>query len=64
MDKKRALPVLNQADPGAAAAGVGRRRVLQGLFAGAGAGLALPGVAEGHPMQQHALTSAPALALA
>jgi hypothetical protein len=62
MVKKRALPVLKQADSGAADAGIGRRRVLQGLFAGAGAGVALPGVAEGHPMQQHAHGSAPVLA--
>lgn len=44
-DKTRSLPV-----PGAdAGPGVGRRELLQGLFAGVGAGLALPGAASGHP---------------
>jgi hypothetical protein len=41
---------------------VARRRVLQGLFVGAGA--ALPGVAEGHPMQEHVHSAAPAAAQA
>lgn len=35
-------------------AGVGRRQVLQGLLAGAGAGLAVPGVSEAHPIAGHA----------
>jgi hypothetical protein len=52
MEKKRVLPVINQASDDVAA-GVGRRRVLQGLFAG----VALPGVAESHPMHEHAQTS-------
>jgi hypothetical protein len=38
---------------GAPARGMGRRQVLQTLLAGAGAGVALPMVAEGHPMQHH-----------
>src|SRR5262245_63180115 len=64
MDKKRALPVLNQPAEAPADPGLARRRVLQGLFVGAGAGLTLPGVAEGHPMQAHAHTAAPAAAQA
>ena len=59
MKDKRELKVLGQAEPG-----VGRREVLQGLFAGVGAGVALPGVAEGHPVQQHAKTAPPAAAAA
>jgi Gluconate 2-dehydrogenase subunit 3 len=57
MDKKRKLPLVNHADR--AEPGVGRRRVLQGLFAGAGAGMAIPGLAADHPMQHHAMSSAP-----
>jgi hypothetical protein len=41
--EKPALPVLGQPL-------LKRREVLQGLFAGVGAGVALPGVAETHPM--------------
>jgi hypothetical protein len=33
---------------------IGRRAVLQSLVGGIGAGLALPGMADAHPMQQHA----------
>ncbi len=36
------------------AAGMGRRNVLRGLLTGAGAGLALPGLAETHPFAEHA----------
>lgn len=36
------------------APGVGRRNVLRGLLTGAGAGLALPGLAEAHPLAEHA----------
>lgn len=56
MDEKRTLPVLNQGGAGPAEAGVARRRVLQGLVAGAG--VALPGVSEAHPMREHAHSSA------
>ena len=59
MKDKRELEVQGQRQPG-----VGRREVLQGLFAGVGAGVALPGVAEGHPIQQHAKTAPPAAAAA
>ena len=59
MKDKRELEVQGQPQPG-----VGRREVLQGLFAGVGAGVALPGVAEGHPIQQHAKTAPPAAAAA
>jgi hypothetical protein len=59
MKEKRRLEVLGQPE-----AGVGRREVLQGLFAGVGAGMALPGVVEGHPVQQHAKTAPPATAAA
>lgn len=59
MEDKRKLPVVNEADTG-----VSRRTVLQGLFAGAGAGLAIPGLAADHPMRLHAMTSAPAEAQA
>lgn len=45
VDKQR-LPVVG------AAPGLGRREVLQGLLA-AGTGLALPAVAEGHPIRGH-----------
>jgi hypothetical protein len=55
VDKKRELPVLNQAP-------LGRREVLQGLFAGVG-GMALPGVAGAHPMT-HAVAAAQAKAKA
>jgi hypothetical protein len=41
--EKRALPVVGQPP-------LKRREILQGLFAGVGAGMALPGVAEAHPM--------------
>ena len=37
-----------------AAPGLGRRNVLRGLLTGAGAGLALPGLAETHPLAEHA----------
>ena len=56
MDEKRTLPVLNQGGTGPAEAGVARRRVLQGLVAGAG--VVLPGVSEAHPMREHAHSSA------
>jgi hypothetical protein len=56
MDEKRSLPVLNQAGAGPAEVGVARRRVLQGLAAGAG--VVLPGVSEAHPMHEHAHSSA------
>lgn len=36
------------------APGMGRRNVLKGLLTGAGAGLALPGLAESHPFAEHA----------
>jgi len=36
------------------APGMGRRNVLRGLLTGAGAGLALPGLAESHPFAEHA----------
>jgi hypothetical protein len=62
MDKKRKLPVVTDAD--SAGTGVARRRVLQGLFAGAGGGMAIPGLAADHPMHLHAMTSAPAEAQA
>ena len=62
MDEKRSLPVLNQGGAGPADAGVARRRVLQGLVAGAG--VVLPGVSEGHPMREHAHSSAAATAQA
>ena len=44
MGEKVRLPV-------ASAGGVGRREVLQGLFAGVGAGLVLPGGVEAHTME-------------
>ena len=54
-DKKRELPVVNSAP-------LGRREVLQGLFAGMG-GMALPGVASAHPMT-HAVAATQAKAKA
>lgn len=53
MDKKRALPVVKE-DP--EPAGVGRRQVLQGLLAGAGA--AIPGATLAHPMAAAAPSAA------
>jgi hypothetical protein len=50
MTKPRTPPVPSPP----AAPGLGRRSVLQGLLAGAGAGLAVPGLAESHPMAEHA----------
>jgi len=55
VEKKRELPVLNGPQ-------LGRREVLQGLFAGVG-GMALPGVADAHPMT-HAVAAAQAKAKA
>jgi len=50
MTKSRKAPA-----PGPSAEhGLGRRHVLQGLLAGAGAGLAVPGLAASHPMAEHA----------
>jgi hypothetical protein len=37
---------------------LGRRQVLQGLVGGVGAGLAIPGVAAAHPIQEHLLDHA------
>jgi hypothetical protein len=48
MSKKRALPVRKEEG-----LGLGRREVLRGLVAGVGAGVALPGVAGGHPVHHH-----------
>ena len=59
MKDERKLEVLGQPEPA-----FGRREVLQGLFAGVGAGVALPGVAEGHPIQRHAKTASPTAAAA
>jgi hypothetical protein len=55
-DKRRGLKVVNQGE--SEGAGLGRRRLLQGLVAGMGAGVALPGSAEAHPMDAHAKHSA------
>jgi hypothetical protein len=46
-DKKLELPVVNTPSNGGQA-GVGRRELLQGLFAGVGASVALPAAAAGH----------------
>jgi hypothetical protein len=48
MAKTRTLPV---ASPGP---GIGRRQVVRGLLTGAGAGLAIPGLAGAHPLAEHA----------
>jgi hypothetical protein len=48
MGKKVELPVLGGAPPA-----LGRRQVLQGLMGVAGAGLALPAVAQDHPVHEH-----------
>jgi len=48
MGEKVELPVL-----GAAPKALGRREVLQGLMGVAGAGLALPAVAQDHPVHEH-----------
>jgi hypothetical protein len=49
MAEKRALPVVDANPP----SGVGRREMLQGLITGVGAGLAVPGLADAHPMRDH-----------
>jgi hypothetical protein len=48
MGEKIELPVI-----GGTPKGLGRREVLQGLMGVAGAGLALPAVAQDHPVQEH-----------
>jgi hypothetical protein len=48
MAKTRTLPVDH---PGS---GIGRRQVIRGLLTGAGAGVALPGLAQDHPLVEHA----------
>jgi len=50
MTKPRPLPVVGPTPP----EGVGRRSVLRGLATGVGAGIALPGLASGHPLTEHA----------
>jgi len=50
MARRRELPVVRHE----ARAGLGRRRVIQGLLGGAGAGLVVPGLAEAHPLREHA----------
>jgi hypothetical protein len=49
MAEKRSLPMVDK-NP---APGVGRRELLQGLITGVGAGFAIPGLAEAHPMHAH-----------
>jgi len=49
MADKIELPVVGQDER----RGLGRRQVLQGLFGGVGAGLAIPGLAAAHPIQAH-----------
>ena len=46
------LPLADNPDP--ATTGIRRRAVLQSLMGGLGAGLAMPALADAHPMQQHA----------
>jgi hypothetical protein len=53
MAKNIELPVIGNANQTANDAGLGRRKVLQGLLTGAGAGLAIPGLAAEHPMHAH-----------
>ncbi len=50
MAKTHTLPV---ADP-APGAGIGRRQAVGALLTGAGASLGLPGLAQGHPLAEHA----------
>ncbi len=49
MGDKVKLPVIDDAK----SQGFGRRQILQGLVGGVGAGLAIPGLADAHPIQQH-----------
>ena len=49
MGDKIKLPVIEDAK----GQGFGRRQILQGLVSGVGAGLAIPGLASAHPIQQH-----------
>src|SRR3990170_1531303 len=50
MAEKKTLNVLR---PEAAAGTVGRRDVIRALAAGVGAGMAVPAVAESHPVHRH-----------
>jgi hypothetical protein len=53
MAKNIELPVIGNTNQNGNDAGLGRRKVLQGLLTGAGAGLAIPGLAAEHPMHAH-----------
>jgi hypothetical protein len=50
--EKKRIPVVPE-DQGTEAGGIGRRAVLQSLVGGIGAGIAVPGLASGNPLQQH-----------
>ena len=51
-EKPAVLPLVETSDP--VSTGIRRRAVLQSLVGGLGAGLAMPALADAHPMQQHA----------
>jgi hypothetical protein len=51
-EKPAVLPLVEASDP--VTTGIRRRAVLQSLVGGLGAGLAMPALADAHPMQQHA----------
>jgi hypothetical protein len=53
MAKNIELPVIGNTNQNGNDVGLGRRKVLQGLLTGAGAGLAIPGLAAEHPMHAH-----------
>jgi hypothetical protein len=61
MEQKMELPALN--DLPAPRASINRRQMVRRLAGAVGAGMALPGVAEGHPIRRH-LTSDSTLAAA
>jgi gluconate 2-dehydrogenase subunit 3-like protein len=61
MAEKRSLTVVPAAAGSATPSGMARRDVIRALVGSVGAGLALPAVAESHPMHRH-LTDASALA--
>ena len=53
MAKSIELPVVGNGNGNKAEPELGRRKVLQGLLTGAGAGLAIPGLANEHPIHAH-----------
>lgn len=55
MESKPRLPILDRQEP--SDNGMNRRQLIQRLVAGAGAGVALPGLAAAHPIRKHLMNS-------